>query len=251
MTIAFEVSDVCFKVVDWDCEDRNYASSYYFMLLEEIGRVAKEKHEYYARLQMGYEQLVRRYDQAENKISNQYTRNLALLSLSKFWQPSSEEDLTRIISTLRVELFSTDMLGFIKATMSAISAQSIEFLLAACMHFVLRYSSQTGEIISGLLTQFCEVVDNSAGNSPILDLSQKILGIINRYQAGELFVADEFSILLEKKNFAEFEANESSFYDYLHAALNIFNKQGRRHETLNGKKPMELLKMTAVPKEMN
>ena len=43
ISAAYEVIDVCSKVLDWRCangdEERTYASMYYFMLLEEICKV--------------------------------------------------------------------------------------------------------------------------------------------------------------------------------------------------------------------
>ncbi|CAG9330852.1 unnamed protein product [Blepharisma stoltei] len=255
MIIAFEVSDICFRVIDWVCgegnEERTFAPAYNFMLLEEIGRASKDKPEFAGRLQMSLELLMRRFEQTETNIPSRFSRNLALLMLAKFWTPSSEEDLRRILSIVRLELFSSEMLGFISASMTVTTAQSLEFLLTSCLHFYLRYSGRIGDDIIRILTQFSEVVENSATNNPILDLAQKVSGILGRYQSGEVFEVDEFSILMERKINSNIKYTESSFHDYLHAALNIFNKSERRHETLNSDKPMELLRITAIPKEMN
>lgn len=122
MVVAYEVVDVCGKVLDWRCasghEERTYASMYYFMLLEEICKVEGSS-ELQSRKQQILEDIVTRFESNSwdtCSIPNEFTRNQAALLISKYWIPQTEDSLLNMLEVIKVRMFSSEMKGIIESS---------------------------------------------------------------------------------------------------------------------------------------
>ena len=252
LTMAFEVADVCCRVLDWEESCFTYAAGYYFMLLDKLCEMSKGTSFEERKVQL-MEELVIRIEAGKSEdcsIPNQYARNLALLTLAKYWQPESSEALQNLVRMVRLRLFNTEMMGFLGPEMSVSSSLSVTFLLSSCAYIGVRFHEELSQSIQEILEEFIEILESSKGPEAIIELSYKIIGIVNRAkQEGQEHI-DQFDLVLDQKKGISI-VEDSFFQDSLHAALNIFSESGTKYETIVPEKPMQLLKIKQTASEMN
>eukprot|EP00361_Fabrea_salina_P005144 CAMPEP_0202440078 /NCGR_PEP_ID=MMETSP1345-20130828/36502_1 /ASSEMBLY_ACC=CAM_ASM_000843 /TAXON_ID=342563 /ORGANISM="Fabrea Fabrea salina" /LENGTH=486 /DNA_ID=CAMNT_0049054651 /DNA_START=413 /DNA_END=1872 /DNA_ORIENTATION=+ len=250
--MAFEVADVCCRVLDWEESCFTYAAGYYFMLLDKLCEMSKDTSFAERKVQL-MEELVIRIEAGKSEdcsIPNQYARNLALLTLAKYWQPDSSEALQKLVRMVRLRLFNTEMMGFLGPEMSVSSSLSVTFLLSSCAYIGVRFHEELSQSVQKILEEFIEVLESNKGPEAIIELSYKIIGIVNRAkQEGQEHI-DQFDLVLDQKKGISI-VEDSFFQDSLHAALNIFSEPGTKYETIVPEKPMQLLKIKQTASEMN
>lgn len=238
LTVGLEVVDVCFKVLDWPCSQKNtICSNYFFLLLEEVCATSKSLNGLSDRIQQSLENLVSRFEGVG--IIHQYSYNFAILICAKYWLPCNESALGKFVDTLRVKLFSTDLINIDPG----IYKQCIQFLLCSCMHLSRRFGEQAGEIMLKTVVEYLEVTEQSNNDQENIS---KILSYIEDQSSTDFSM--EFSMLLEKVH-CRLDGEYELYYDCMHAALNIFKT--RRNECFQSSRPMELLRVAQPHKELN
>lgn len=249
VTVAFEVTDICCKVLDWatGMQERTYATSFYFLLLEDLCSEVKREETFSPRMQQLLNELIARFREGveDTSLSSQFAKNLALLILAKYWQPSAEEELKWIVSVIRIRLFSTEMLGLTEA-ISVVAAKSVEYLLSSLFQFAYRYWAQVGGNAVDILESFIDTVEETRSSEAVLDLANRVLTVLNTSQAGNIST-DEFTLLLERKNDSyKISQDDTNFFDCLDASFNIFLSSLPTRKALTAK-PIEMLRLIQRP----
>ncbi|OMJ82044.1 hypothetical protein SteCoe_17374 [Stentor coeruleus] len=258
LTVGLEVVDVCFKVLDWPCDqDATYCATYFFLLLEEVCTLSRNS-PLVDRVQQTLENLISRLSDSE--ILHYYSYAYTVLICSKYWLPLDELTLSKFMDIVRIKLFSTEI---VKIDIN-IYKQSIQFLVCSCMHLARRFSKQCGNIMHKNLTDYLELIEESQSDQ---DNISKIISLIEGY--AENLEESEFSESspLEKpqKNYkkepsgyfyqflerihVKFDEKTEEVYESMHAALNIFNRS--RNESFCTTRPLEMLRIAQPEKELN
>jgi hypothetical protein len=243
LIVGLEVIDVCFKVLDWPCDQKNIiCSNYFFLLLEEVCTNSKDSL-LSDRVQQTLENLVNRF--GEVSIQHQYSYSYAMLVCSKYWLPLTEPSLNKFIDLVRVKLFSTELCS----VDDNISTQCLQFLFCSCMHLARRFALQAGKKMYETLNEYSEITERSQNEQENI---RRIIGYIEAYSENKDNVESEFtgyfSMFLEKVH-KESDQTTDFFYSCIHAALNIF--QRKRNECFQTLRPMELLRIAQPQKELN
>lgn len=258
LTVGLEVVDVCFKVLDWPCDqDATYCATYFFLLLEEVCTLSKNS-TLVDRVQQTLENLISRLSDTE--ILHYYSYAYAVLICSKYWLPLDELTLSKFMDIVRIKLFSTEI---VKVDIN-IYKQSIQFLVCSCMHLARRFSNQCGNIMHKNLTDYLEQIEESQSDQ---DNISKIISLIEGY--AENLEEGDFSESspLEKNSksykkepsgyfyqfleriHVKFDEKTEEVYESMHAALNIFNRS--RNESFCTTRPLEMLRIAQPEKELN
>jgi len=103
--VAFEVLDICLKVLDWDTSNlsnpkltpRYSASLSYILFIEEIAAITltgKSKESIIKRIQLCLTEIAKRFIDTAwemSTIKNELTKIYAILLIAKYWQPSDSQ----------------------------------------------------------------------------------------------------------------------------------------------------------------
>ena len=244
LTVGLEVVDVCFKVLEWPCSQKNtVCSNYFFLLLEEVCAAAKMCAGLNDRIQQTLENLLSRFDAGNVGIPHQYSSYFAILICAKYWLPRTEEALEKFVDMLRIRLFSTELIGID----SGIYKQCTQFLLCSCMHLARRFAVQTAKVMHTTLGEFLEVSEKSDKDQESIS---KIISYVESYaeHEGNAEFSPDLAMMLERVH-CKIEEEYEYYYDCMHAALNIFKI--RRNESFQSSRPMELLRIAQPQKELN
>ena len=245
LIVALEVIDICFKVLDWPCDENGTVGYTYFFLLFEEVCVAPKDSALLDRVQQSIENLINRLSLDSNTIKNNYALHLSVLICSKYWLPQDEQALLNFMELLRIKLFSAEHLSIVPG----LSQQCLQFLLCSCFYLAKRFSTQSFDAMYRNLEELHEVYEQGDREGGQIT---KILEILKIYGQNPELIENEYqgyySMLIERIPIVYNEETEN-FYDSMHAALNIFNN--KRNECFNSERPLELLRIVQPVKELN
>lgn len=245
LIVALEVIDICFKVIDWPCNENDTVGyTYFFLLFEEVCVAAKDS-VLLDRVQQSLENLINRLSLDSDSVQNQYALHFSILICSKYWLPLNENSLIKFMDLLRIKLFSIEHLS----TAPDISKQCLQFLLCSSYHLAKRFSTQSFDTMYRNLEDLLEVYEQGGKETTQIT---KIIEVLQIYAQSSGLIESEYqgyySMQIERIPIVYGEETEN-FYDSMHAALNIFNR--KRNECFNSERPLELLRIVQPAKELN
>eukprot|EP00826_Nyctotherus_ovalis_P045666 TRINITY_DN5076_c0_g2_i8.p2 TRINITY_DN5076_c0_g2~~TRINITY_DN5076_c0_g2_i8.p2 ORF type:complete len:256 (+),score=46.85 TRINITY_DN5076_c0_g2_i8:1299-2066(+) len=123
--VAFEVLDICLKVLDWDTANiadpkfapRQSAPLSYILFIEEIAAASLAEDSATKRTQLCLTEIAKRFIDTVwemSTVKNELTKIYAILLISKYWQPNEAQSSSvaqlLVISSLRLESRATKTL---------------------------------------------------------------------------------------------------------------------------------------------
>lgn len=254
ITVGLEVADVCMRVLEWKCgeEQRSFAPENYCNLIDELFETIPSA--YLSRRSMILDHLFNKIklDKTQPRsIPNSLNKYLSIYILSKYWEPSSQQDMDLVLSTISEKLLDSRVISLLQEPSYKLY-KKIKTLLLSCLYFCKRYASQLGNSMAENLTQFCKMLEDVSKVENLLQYSHIVLNSITQMQLDEKYTVDPYELAITHPcGVALNSHSDFEFLDSLHASLNIFDRVSPRLVTSYISTPMSILKYISQPEVMN